>query len=115
MLSNLGTFIKWLILLPILAVIALIAVANDHMVALRLNPFDPADSVLQVELALYQVAFLAFLLGALAGAVVVWAGQHRYRRRARQHDNELALWRSRAERNERRAQQTALMAPPNRG
>ncbi|MBW3653439.1 MAG: hypothetical protein KY433_07570, partial [Actinobacteria bacterium] len=59
--------------------LALLAVANDHSVHLSLNPFDPSDEVLRVELALYQVAFLAFLLGALVAAAVValvaWAAQ----------------------------------------
>ncbi|MGQ7793098.1 LapA family protein [Faunimonas sp. B44] len=110
--TTIGTILKWLILLPILAAVALIAVANDHMVAVNLNPFDPADPVLRVELALYQIAFLFFVLGALAGGFVIWNGQRRYRREARQVRDDAAFWRARAERQER--EQTRALATTTR-
>ncbi len=67
MFSKLGTFLKWLILLPVLVVVALLGVANDHPVPIRLNPFEPDDPVLQTQLPLYMLAFLVFVLGALVG------------------------------------------------
>ena len=112
MLGLIGTALKWLILLPILAVLALLAVANDHMVHLSFNPFDPADEILRVELAMYQVAFLAFVLGALVAAAVVWSGQRKYRRRARSRETELALLRDRAQRSA--PQSGPLIAGPRR-
>ncbi|MYZ49338.1 lipopolysaccharide assembly protein LapA domain-containing protein [Propylenella binzhouense] len=111
--TTIGTVLKWLILLPILVVVALLAVANDEMVTVHLNPFQPEDAVLQVQLALYQLAFLFFVIGSLAGALVVWNGQRRYRRRAREERQQAAFWRSRAERGE--AERSRALVPSNRG
>ena len=87
MVGRIGTILKWLLLLPILAVVALLAVANDHLVLLNFNPFQPDDPALQLELPLYQVAFATFVLGALVGALITWMNQLRHRRRAvRQRD-----------------------------
>ncbi|MCF1505068.1 lipopolysaccharide assembly protein LapA domain-containing protein [Afifella sp. H1R] len=111
--QQLAWLIKWIILLPILVVIALLAVANDQTVALRLNPFDADDPVLRVELALYQVAFAAFALGAICGGIVMWNGQRKYRRQAREKRHEAAALQARADKAERQAHQNAgLLAGP---
>ena len=81
--TKLGRLLKWLILVPVLLVVALLSIANDHRVALRLNPFAPADPALQVDVALYQFGFAAFAAGALVGAFIVWTSQRKYRRKAR--------------------------------
>ena len=49
MFHALGTILKWVILLPILAVVVLLSVANDQSVTVHLNPFDKADAVLKVD------------------------------------------------------------------
>src|SRR5207253_2386055 len=69
-LGTLGTILKWVILLPVLLAVVLLAVANDQTVTLHLNPFDKADPVLKVDLALYQVMFLIFVIGVLIGGLV---------------------------------------------
>lgn len=83
MLRRLGTLLKWLILLPILAAVLALAVANGDNVTVRFNPFVPDDPVLRFELPLYQLAFILFALGALVGGLVAWTGQIRQRRRER--------------------------------
>jgi ABC-type uncharacterized transport system permease subunit len=95
-LGRLATIVKWLVLLPVLAAVALMAVANDHRVTVNFNPFEPADPVLQVELALYQIAFAVFVLGALVGAFVAWKSQLGRRRRRRAADERLAASRAEA-------------------
>ena len=112
MLSKLGAFLKWLILLPVLAALALLGVANDHLVPVRLNPFEPDDPVLRVELALYMVVFLAFALGALVGALAMWNGQRRWRQRARR--DEAAVWQARARETRAGEGHAGLLAPPGR-
>lgn len=107
-------FLKWLILLPILIVVVLLAVANDQIVPVHLNPFDPADPVLRLDLALYQVAFAAFALGAICGGMVVWSNQRKYRRQAHNTRKALTFWQARAESSERQAQGTALVLRPER-
>ncbi len=83
MLRTLVTILKWVILLPVLAAILGLAVANGQSVTVHLNPFDSGDPVLKFDLPLYQLAFILFVLGALIGGLVAWTSQLRSRRRAR--------------------------------
>ena len=118
MLRTLGTILKWAILLPILLAIVLLAVANDQSVTINLNPFDKTDPALKVELALYQIAFLIFVLGVLFGGLIVWTGQ---RRRTLRNRAESPSWQTRADRPEERTQQApasgaaAFLPRPERG
>ncbi|HEX2256939.1 MAG TPA: lipopolysaccharide assembly protein LapA domain-containing protein [Afifellaceae bacterium] len=100
MVGRLATILKWLVLLPVLAVVALLAVANDHPIVVNFNPFEPDDPVMRLELALYQIAFAIFVLGALFGAFVTWKSQLSHRRRA-------ARRREAARREDRRAEAAA--------
>ncbi len=111
--SKLGRLLKWLVLVPVLLVVALLSIANDHRVALHLNPFAPADPALQIDLALYQFGFAAFAAGALVGAFIVWTSQRKYRRKARDNRYEAARWQAKAERAERpQAATDSLIAGP---
>jgi heme/copper-type cytochrome/quinol oxidase subunit 2 len=119
-LNTLGTILKWVILLPVLLVVVLLAVANDQTVTLHLNPFDKDDPVLKVDLALYQVGFLVFILGVLVGGVIAWSSAtRRRRRRAQREDTE--LWQARAEWSEQRraapadSGASAFLPRPERG
>ena len=111
---RLAFLLKWILLLPALIVVVLLAVANDQTAPLHLNPFDTSDPVLRLELAVYQLAFAFFALGAIVGALVVWNNQRKYRRRAADKREEIALWQGRAESAGRQAQGTALLAGPQR-
>lgn len=73
----LATILKWVILLPVLLVVVLLAVANDQSVTVHLNPFDKSDPVLKVELALYQLFFIVLVLGVLIGGCIVWLNRLR--------------------------------------
>lgn len=99
--GTLGTLVKWVVLLPVLIVILLLAIANGQPVTVHLNPFDTGDPVLQVQLALYQLAFILFAAGVLAGALVAWGSQRRGRSAARRRDDETAFRQPRAERQAR--------------
>jgi hypothetical protein len=105
----------------VLAAVVLLAVANDQTVTVHLNPFDTADPVLRVDLALYQIAFILFVLGTLVGGLVAWRGQRKHRRRARQQRHDAALWQARTEWSEHQKAETApsaasgLLARPERG
>ena len=111
MIGRLGALLKWLLLLPVFIVVIVLAVANDHVVRVGLNPFDRADMVL--ELPLYQVGFALFAVGVACGGFVVWNSQRRFRRRARDKGYDAARWRNRAEQAEKSAAggQTLIAAP----
>ncbi len=117
----LGTLLKWIILIPILAAVVLLAVANDQRVTVHLNPFDGGDPVLKFDLPLYQLGFGIFVLGVLIGGLIAWTNQRKYRRLARLRANDSALWQARAERSERRkaeapsSEVSAFLPRPERG
>jgi heme/copper-type cytochrome/quinol oxidase subunit 2 len=119
-LGTLGTILKWVILLPVLLAVVLLAVANDQTVTLHLNPFDKADPVLKVDLALYQVMFLIFVIGVLIGGLVAWSSAARRRRRRGQRED-TALWQARTEWSEQRraepaeSRASAFLPRPERG
>ena len=111
MLSRLGTILKWIVLLPILALIALVCLANDAVVTVHLDPFDPTDSLLSYDVPLYQVGFALFVIGALVGALLAWSGQVRSRRDRQRRSMEA----ERREAEAARARETrAALLPPNR-
>jgi uncharacterized integral membrane protein len=87
LLRRLGTILKWVILVPILIAIVLLAVANGAIVTVRFNPFNPDDPFLRADLPLYQLGFLIFVVGALVGGLVAWTSELKRRRlRARRDD-----------------------------
>jgi hypothetical protein len=116
----LGTVLKWIVLLPVFLAIVLLAVANDQPVTVHLNPFDAADPVLKVDLALYQIAFILFAAGVIVGGIVAWNGQRRARRRA-QERAAAAPWQARTGPALRRADEmpasraSAFLPRPERG
>jgi hypothetical protein len=107
LIGTLGTILKWAVLLPLLLAVVLLAVANDQGVTVHLNPFDTSDPVLRIDLALYQLAFVLFVLGVLIGGVIVWIGQRKYRRQAFNLRSETDTWQARAERPDRRDEEAA--------
>lgn len=114
--SLLLTILKWLLLALVLLPIILVAVANDQSIPLHLNPFQPSDPYLTVQAPLYFHWFIFFTLGSLAGAVAVWFGQGRYRRKARAERFEAKKWKVRAEKAEagNGAGNTDLLPSPQR-
>lgn len=114
--SLLLLILRWVLLAIVLLPIVFIAVANDQSVPLRLNPFQPADPYLTVQAPLYFHWFVFFTLGSIAGAVAVWFGQGRYRRKARAERYEAKKWRVRAEKAESTngAANTDLLPSPQR-
>ena len=119
--SALATLLKWIILLPVLIAVVLLAVANDQTVTVHLNPFDRSDPVLKVDLALYQLVFLIFLVGVVCGGIVAWASGAKHRRRLRARREDAALWQARAEWSEQRRNEgaaseiSAFLPRPERG
>lgn len=120
MIGKIGTILKWIILLPIFLAVVLLAVANDQIATVHLNPFDTGDPFLKIDLALYQLAFLVFAAGALVGGLISWAGQRKHRLRARRSE-EGDFARSRggsstdAQLHPRNVQAAAFLPRPERG
>ena len=75
-----------------------LAVANRHTVQLVLDPFNPLDPILAVELPFYAYLFAMLILGVILGGIATWFSQSRWRRLARARGQDAARWRAEAER-----------------
>ena len=119
--GKLGLILKWAMLLPVILAVLLLSVGNDQSVPVNLNPFNPADPVLRVALPLYQLAFIIFIVGTLAGAFIAWSGQRKYRQRVRRQGEQVLLWQGRAQeagshgRPEPQSGAAAFLPRPERG
>lgn len=75
-----------------------LAVANRHSVRLVLDPFNPLDPILAVELPFYAYLFAMLIIGVVLGGMATWMSQSRWRRLARARGQDAARWRAEAER-----------------
>ena len=69
-------------------VFVIFAVANRHFVTVSFDPFNSADPAVAVSLPLFIVMIAVAMLGVLAGGMMTWFRQGRWRRAARQHEAE---------------------------
>ncbi len=113
------TLFRLLVVLPVAIIIVLFAVANRHLVMVSFDPF-PGNDIRgpQLTAPLFLLLFLTGALGVLAGGMVVWFRQGRYRKQARVASAEAAEARGQADdlRNKvDRMERTALAALPQSG
>jgi len=77
------TFLKAIILLPLVALAVGWAMANRQPVEISGDLFNLHVTPYVTEpLPLYAVAFAAMALGVVLGSLITWNGQRRYRRQA---------------------------------
>lgn len=69
-----------LVMVPMAAALALLALANRQPVTVSFDPFDPSDAASSVTLPLYVLGFTILLAGVVAGGFAAWLGQARHRR-----------------------------------
>lgn len=78
-----------LVLVPLAVVLIVLAVANRSLTPFTLDPFNPGNPGLTLELPLFVWLFLALVLGMIIGSLATWFRQGRYRRIARQRTHEV--------------------------
>lgn len=76
------SFLKLLILLPLVAIITIFAVANRTAVPVTVDPFGWFDWP-QVSIPLFLLVFGAAAIGVVLGGSAVWLAQGRHRKAAR--------------------------------
>jgi hypothetical protein len=81
--------------------IATLGVANRHAVRLVLDPFEPKDPLIYVDLPFWLYLFAMLILGVLLGGFAVWLGQGKWRRLVRSRTHEALRWTGEAERLQR--------------
>lgn len=77
------------VFVPLAIIMIALAVANRGAAAFTLDPFNPGNPALTLHLPLFVLLFTAFALGLLIGSFATWWKQGRYRKLARQRDQEL--------------------------
>ena len=82
------TLLKWIILLPVAAVIIVFAVVNRHDVKVVFDPTGNGLPGLTFDLPLYLILFSALILGVLIGGVAAWLKQSKHRKAARAARND---------------------------
>ena len=106
----------WFVLVVIAAAVLIPAgVSNRQPVSLNLDPFGRAGSPLALDMPLSLLIFLVFMLGLLAGGLVTWAGQGKWRRTARLKSREAFQWKAQADRLGREQDASAAGAAPQAG
>lgn len=85
---------------PLAIAAVVLAIANRAPVRLTLDPFNPQNPGLSVEMPLFVAVFLALILGMLLGGLIVWFAQGRWRRRARAERREVRKLQREAEKRE---------------
>ncbi len=75
-------------------VFVVFAVANRHFVTVSLDPFNSANSSISASMPLFVVMIAMAMLGVIAGSMMTWFRQSRWRRAARQHEADARQLRS---------------------
>lgn len=77
------------VLVPLAVILIALAVANRMPVAFTLDPFNPGNPGLTLQLPLFVMLFLALGLGLILGSFATWWKQGRYRKEARNKSREV--------------------------
>lgn len=78
-----------LVVIPVAIVLIALAVANRAPAAFTVDPFNPGNPALTLQLPLFVMLFLALAAGLLLGSFATWLNQGRYRREARAKSKEV--------------------------
>lgn len=75
-----------------------LAVANRHAAKLVLDPFNPENPVVALELPFYAYLFAMLIAGVVIGGMATWFSQSKWRRTARGRMQDSIRWKAEAER-----------------
>ena len=91
-------FLTVAVFIPVAIVLIALAVANRGAVSFTLDPFNPGNPALTLTMPLFVLLFATLAFGLVVGSLVTWWKQGRYRKLARQREQELASLRGAATR-----------------
>ena len=89
----LNRFLLIVVFVPLAIILIALAVANRDLAAFTLDPFNPGNPALTVQLPLFVLLFAALALGMIVGSLATWIKQGRYRKLARQRGQEAEMLR----------------------
>jgi uncharacterized integral membrane protein len=77
------------VFVPLAIILIALAVANRAPAAFTMDPFNPGNPALTVQLPLFFLLFAAVAVGMVIGSLATWFKQGRYRKLARLRGREL--------------------------
>ena len=90
--------VKWVLAAPFILAFVLFAFANRQITSVYFDPFNGGDIPnFSITAPLFVVLILTLMVGVLLGGVVIWFGQGKYRKAARQNRAEADRWRQQAQ------------------
>ena len=92
-------FLLIVVFVPLAIVLIALAVANRGLTAFTLDPFNPGNPALTLQIPLFALLFAALAIGLIVGSAATWLKQGRYRKLARQRSQEAQILRDTVERN----------------
>lgn len=107
-------FLKLLVLIPVAAVIILLALANRGPVTLSVDPFVSGLPLYSVTVPLYVAILSAMMAGVIVGGIAAWFGQGKHRRAARTNRRECEKLRAESERLKAMLPPAAALPPAGR-
>lgn len=100
------------VLVPLGIILIALAVANRAPAAFTLDPFNPGNPALTIQLPLFFLLFAALVAGMVIGSFATWFRQGRYRKLARQRGLEAQAAHDAATRQARGAGISAALPKP---
>jgi uncharacterized membrane protein YciS (DUF1049 family) len=82
-------FLNWAIWLPITILVVGFAVANRQWVNVSFDPFNAATPYAAITMPLWALLFCGLFIGAIAGWLICWLSQGKWRKSAREARSEL--------------------------
>ncbi|WP_421916294.1 DUF1049 domain-containing protein [Mesorhizobium sp.] len=80
----LNRFMLIVVFVPLAIILIALAVANRELVSFTLDPFNPGNPSLTLNLPFFIFLFLALAIGMVVGSMATWVRQGHYRKLARQ-------------------------------
>ena len=108
-----AAILKWLLLVPVAALVIMLAVVNRTPVTVVVDPFPPPSDGLTFSAPLFLVILASVIVGVVIGGFGAWLRQGRHRRTARQAQAEAQ--RQRVEADRLRSQINAFVSLPAPG
>ncbi|MCV3239567.1 LapA family protein [Mesorhizobium sp. ZC-5] len=96
-------FLLIVVFVPLAVVLIALAVANRGLAAFTLDPFNPGNPALTLQLPLFVLLFAALAIGLIVGSIATWLKQGRYRKLARQRGQEAQILRDSVQQDASRA------------
>jgi uncharacterized integral membrane protein len=91
-------FLLIVVVVPLAIILVTLAVANRAVVGVTVDPFNSENPALTWHMPMFVWLLLALALGVIAGSLATWWRQGRYRRIARERQQEVQRLRDAAQR-----------------